>query len=347
MLRPFKQRIGYLSIIVAFAAWQAYVAFDHLFALTIQEMEDGGSLLWYWFITGPISLFLASALGLLFALLAGITKHPMGKKFWSISLWVLTAWLAAGALVFLSLDLFGHGLHSSPLEHTWHFLGIALPMLLSASLLGSVAYMVRNTPCALPSEPRPKWKRLLGTGTRVIGWLSLAAGSLLAVVASALALLLFSCTPPSLESLARRFPSERKDLETIIWMSDQDSELAVIDPGWLQPRNGPEFVSFDPKAGITEARWDEYRRIFRRDDITQGIRRYQAGGDAFIIVKSEGILDNGYSNGFLYCGPGPEHSYPPCSSKLERGDHPYSQGDEAYSFIKLSDRLYAFSQGPG
>jgi hypothetical protein len=57
--------------------------------------------------------------------------------------------------------------------------------------------------------------------------------------------------------------------------------------------------------------------------------------------------DGGYSNGFLYCGSGPEPSLPPCSSKQERGNHPSSEGDEAYSFIKLSDRWYAFSQGPG
>jgi hypothetical protein len=130
-------------------------------------------------------------------------------------------------------------------------------------------------------------------------------------------------------------------------MSDQDAELSVIDPGWLELRNGAQFSASDPKSGITEARWDEYRRIFRHDDITQGIRRYQTNGDAFIIVKSEGILDNGYSNGFLHCGLGPEHSFPPCSSKQDHGNHPYTGGDGAYSFIKLSDRWYAFSQGPG
>jgi hypothetical protein len=345
MLKPLKHRLWYLSILVAIAAWQAYTAFDQLFMLPSKEMAKQSNEVWFLF--GPISLFVASALGLLFALGAVITKHPTGKKFWSTLLWVPTAWLAAGALAFLFSDWFGQSFYSSPLEHIWHFVIIAAPMILSAVLLADAARIARSTPGVVPSEPSVGWRRPLGTGARVAGWLTLAAGSVLLVLASALALLIASCTPPSIESLARRFPSERGDLETIIRMSDQDAGLSVIDPNWLQLRDGPQFSAFDPKSGITEARWDEYRRIFLRHDITQGIRRYQPNGDAFIIVKSEGILDNGYSNGFLYCGPGPEHSFPPCSSKQEGGIHPYRVGDEAYSFIRLSDRWYAFSQGPG
>ena len=121
----------------------------------------------------------------------------------------------------------------------------------------------------------------------------------------------------------------------------------MIDPSWLQLRNGTQFLSYDPKAGITEDRWNEYRRIFRRNDITHGIRRYQPSGDAFILVKSEGLLDRGVYNGFLFCGAGPEHAYPPCSSQQAKGEHPYTEAEGAYSFVRVADRRYVFSQGPG
>ena len=130
-------------------------------------------------------------------------------------------------------------------------------------------------------------------------------------------------------------------------MSDQDPNLSVIDPSWLQLRNGTQFLNYDARAGITENRWNEYRRIFRRNDITQGIRRYQPSGDAFILVKSEGLLDRGVSNGFLFCGVGPEHAYPPCSSQQAKGEHPYTEAEGAYSFVRVADRWYVFSQGPG
>src|ERR1035437_372114 len=111
VLKPLKQRLWHLSIIVAIAAWQAYTAFDRFFTLTTEEMANRSNEVW--FSIGPISLFLASALGLLFALGAVTTKHQTGKNFWSALLWVPTGWLAAGALVFLPLDWFGQGLHSS------------------------------------------------------------------------------------------------------------------------------------------------------------------------------------------------------------------------------------------
>jgi len=37
---------------------------------------------------------------------------------------------------------------------------------------------------------------------------------------------------------------------------------------------------------------------------------------------------------------------PPCSSSQVVGDHPYAPGDEAYSYRKLADRWYAYSEGP-
>lgn len=190
-------------------------------------------------------------------------------------------------------------------------------------------------------------KDLRDTVVAVLKVVGIVAGSIVAVLATGLLLLLWSCTPPSLNTLAKRFPSQQHDLKTLITMSNQDSDLLVIDPGWLETSDYHQYLSYDPASGITAERWEAYRRIFRRNGFTQGIRRNAKNGDAFIIVKSIGILDNGYSNGYLYCGPGPVHSYPPCSSNQSKDEHPYSPESEAYSFIKVADHWYVYSQGPG
>lgn len=116
-------------------------------------------------------------------------------------------------------------------------------------------------------------------------------------------------------------------------MSDQDTQLTRIDPAWLATRD-QQYLEYSPKTGITQARWDEYRRLFSRNDITQGIQRDPETGDAFIMVESVGLLNRGYSNGYLFCGPGTNHRYPPCSSSQSFGEHPFKPGDEAYSFRK-------------
>jgi hypothetical protein len=132
---------------------------------------------------------------------------------------------------------------------------------------------------------------------------------------------------------------------TIVSMSDHDAQLIRIDPDWLLTANH-RYLAYSPETGSTLERWDEYRHRFARNGISQGIQRDPASRDAFILVKSVGLLNRGTSNGYLYCGPGPTHRYPPCSLSQPAGDHPYSPGDEAYSYRKLADGWYAFSEGP-
>jgi hypothetical protein len=182
------------------------------------------------------------------------------------------------------------------------------------------------------------WRKLLRA-------ILVGTASLFAVLVGGFLLLMWSCEPPSLTTLEHRFLSQRRDLETIISMSDHDVQLTRIDPAWLMTRDH-QFMEYSPETGITRERWDEYRHLFARNDITQGIQRDPETKDAFIIVKSVGLLNRGNSNGYLYCGPGPNHSYPPCSSSQTSGEHPYKPGDEAYSFRKLADRWYAYSEGP-
>jgi hypothetical protein len=186
------------------------------------------------------------------------------------------------------------------------------------------------------------WRRVLGAFVRV----GILIASFVALAVVGLIAIVWILTPPSLGVLEGRFPNQRHDLETIVSMSDHDAQLTVIDPSWLMTRDH-QFPEYSPDTGITLERWEEYRRLFSRNGITQGIRRDPDTKDAFIIVKSFGLLERGTSAGYLYCGPGPNHSYPPCSSSQSSGDHPYKPGDEAYSFVKLADRWYAFSDGPG
>ena len=175
--------------------------------------------------------------------------------------------------------------------------------------------------------------------------LLISVASLFAALVGGILLLMWSCEPPSLTTLERRFPRQRRDLETIVSMSDHDAQLLRIDPEWLMTTER-QYMGYSPETGITQERWDEYRRLFVRNGIAQGIQRDPESRDAFILVDSVGLLNRGHSNGYLYCGPGPKHFYPPCSSLQPYGEHPYSPGSEAYSYRKLADRWYAYSEGP-
>jgi hypothetical protein len=208
-----------------------------------------------------------------------------------------------------------------------------------ASLIVAVVIMA---PLALLFLRGDGWRKVL----RILG---IATTSFLAVVVSCILLLMWSCQPPSIEALQRRFPKQRTDLEAILAMSNEDSHMLRIDPTWLLNDTSGQFLQYDPKAGITLERWNDYRRLFSRDGISQGIQREPGSDDAFIIVDSEGLLNRGISNGYLFCGPRPVHRYAPCTSSASTGSHQFSgvgANDEGYSFIKLDGGWYAVSIGP-
>lgn len=165
-------------------------------------------------------------------------------------------------------------------------------------------------------------------------------------IAGAIVLLMWSCTPPSLSTLEHRFVRQRPELDTIVAMSNVDARLLVVDPDWLATRDR-QCSGYCPESGITQQRWEQYRNLFRRSGLSQGLRRDADSGDIFLIVKSFGLLERGISNGYLHCGQGQPHRYAPCSSSQAAGEHPYSRGDEAYSFRRLADGWYVYSEGPG
>ena len=203
MFTSLKKRLASLTILVLLAAWQVYAGFERLFAMTTQEMQSRNNDLW--FFSGPISFFLASALGILFSLAANFTRKSEGRKFWSIALWVPSFWLLLSGIIFLYLDWFGHTVHWNPIEHLRNAFAIAAPMLGSVALLAGIALSIRKLPVAAAVYEPEGWRKALAVGSKILAWLSLVMGSLLAVLASALVLLMPSCTPPSLPSLAKRF----------------------------------------------------------------------------------------------------------------------------------------------
>lgn len=180
---------------------------------------------------------------------------------------------------------------------------------------------------------------------KVLTYFFLGFSSLIVVLVTVLALIMYSCEPPSLSTLERRFPRQRHDLETIIAMSNHDAQLLRIDPNWLMTRDH-QFMAYSPDTGITQSRWEEYRKLFSANGIAQGIQRDPESDAAFIMVDSVGLLNRGHTNGYLYCGSVVSQRYPPCNSNQLKGEHPYKPGDEAYSFRKLADHWYAYSEGP-
>ena len=93
---------------------------------------------------------------------------------------------------------------------------------------------------------------------------------------------MWSCQPPSLATLEKRFPHQRRDLEAIVSMSDHDVQLTRNDPTWLMTRDH-QYLAYSPETGITQERWDEYRRLFARNRLRARVS--VAGTQSFPILR--------------------------------------------------------------
>ena len=163
--------------------------------------------------------------------------------------------------------------------------------------------------------------------------------------------------PPTLSQLRRSFPSKQGDLELILLMSNQDVNFSRIAPDFLdidchtcKPSDSGRYMAGDPRAALSTARWDEYRKIYSRNGIKNGIQRDPAG-DAFIMVDSVGILNRGHTSGYLYCtsnAPANAHRFEPCNLRQEKGKREFNPElrECGYSFRRIDDRWYAYDEGP-
>jgi hypothetical protein len=165
--------------------------------------------------------------------------------------------------------------------------------------------------------------------------------------------------PPSETNLAKNFPSRRPVLEQILAMSDQDTHYSRIDPGfidfgYIDGQPGGQSMHGDKNSPLASSRWDAYRALFSRAKLSQGFQR-DADGNVFFMAGSEGLLDRGFSIGYLYCrdqnSPAQKAAnFEPCNQANQDSgseEEPQDGSREAFSFRKLSGRWFVYRRGPG
>jgi hypothetical protein len=161
--------------------------------------------------------------------------------------------------------------------------------------------------------------------------------------------------PPTLGQLQHDFAHKRDDLETILRMSDEDSNfsriaLTFVDRTPDGPNDAGRYMDNDPKAGLSGLRWNAYREIYKRNGIKLGIQR-NGSHDAFIMMDSVGLLNRGHATGYVHCAPSAApnaYRFYPCMVGGEKGSRRFDpdKREEGYSFQKLDDRWYAYDEGP-
>jgi hypothetical protein len=195
-----------------------------------------------------------------------------------------------GALIGVGLLLPGREFIRGLLPYSFES---ALPLVLVNGLFYGVAvFFLLIAPMArfFPSIRLRKFPRTLD-------WVGIGIAAIAVVAASAVAL---TSAPPSDAKMMREFNQHREEFEGLATMANEDTTMDYISFDLLETRNHVAWPRPEPEWGITRARWEEYKRLFKLTGVEDGLIRDENGNVDFQVRLGNGIED-GSSKGFMYC----------------------------------------------
>lgn len=125
-----------------------------------------------------------------------------------------------------------------------------------------------------------------------------AAAALFLILLCALGLAVTRTTGRSDAALKSHFAKHRADFERLVAMANEDAHLTRIAPDftWLD-----DDVSCPRKnVGISEERWNEYRRLFRSVNVPSGITNDIRNSRVLFPIVVAGMVPAGYEKGLIY-----------------------------------------------
>jgi hypothetical protein len=163
-----------------------------------------------------------------------------------------------------------------------------------------------------------------------------------------ISLLWLGCgTAPSDAWLEKRFYKQRSNLERLVAMMHEDSQIDRIDSDFIGKRDNGAWPRPEREWGISAQRWADYRKIFRQAGFTEGTSRAVGSDDLFVIVYTEGLVTHGSAIGYLHCGPkASQQTYvePPCTERKASGSGNYAGARYRYRYKKLAEDWYIYQQ---
>jgi hypothetical protein len=156
----------------------------------------------------------------------------------------------------------------------------------------------------------------------------------------------FSRPKPSDAELQRQFKMHRADFDQLIEMMDEDRQMSRIAPDFTWRQDNVAWPRAESEWGISKARWDEYRGIFRRVGAKDGITRSEKSSDITIDIWSWGLAIGGTSVAYLHCGQprnGYAHIEAPCIEGKDSGRMQGQHGD-GYRYRKIEPDWFIYEE---
>lgn len=136
-------------------------------------------------------------------------------------------------------------------------------------------------------------------------------------------------------ALKSHFLRHRADFQKLVAMANEDVHLTKIarDFTWLDDDAGWPRKN----VGISEERWNDYRKLFRQVDDAEGIGKNIDPPRIFFPIVSAGLVPSGYTKGIVYS---PELLSPVRTSLDERPPDQFWKGSHVLVYKPIEDHWY-------
>jgi hypothetical protein len=182
-----------------------------------------------------------------------------------------------------------------------------------------------------------------GDLARIVIAASKTLGRLLLGIVSLFFMLIFfmwSSDVPSDTTLRSQFQSHRSELDALARMSQEDEDGIRITKTSKKVENDWWWASPKPGRGITHEKWYEYRRLFRKVDLS-GSDKDKVGNVYFVAATD--FVGSGATKGFVHCinFGDRDTAFLPCAEQHDRGQTEEA-GGKGFSYRKLGQDWYIF-----
>jgi hypothetical protein len=111
--------------------------------------------------------------------------------------------------------------------------------------------------------------------------------------------------PPSLQDMADAFTEERAGFETLRRMSDEDYKATGVfrlSAKFVMTESHPRWPRPKEEWGLTEERWDAYRKLFGATGSDEGLLRQPRARDTTVrfILWQWRYFDSGMERGVMF-----------------------------------------------
>lgn len=129
------------------------------------------------------------------------------------------------------------------------------------------------------------------------------------------------------EVLLKNFQENKADFDLLAQMAEQDSNMVRIADDFTWTNESATYPRPESELGISNERWEEYKKIFRKIKLDNGIRNYQSDQgvvydtkaeknisvssgyqfkQVFLYASRQGLVTGGSSKGYAYLKEKPE-----------------------------------------